>query len=147
MLTTPYTGRSYSASLKYRQACNSVIVAHRLQFIQHHHYLLVSSGPNQNYVEVERDFSDLADKLEPLVNDLLAAKRIADNSVRTFRERYLTKAAETCYWRALFDGYASVWNSGSSNRGPEPRERALRYESFVLLESSRMMKFTAAGSY
>lgn len=146
MLSILYTGRSYSASLKYRQACNSVIIAHRLQFIQHHHYLLASSGPNQNYVEVERDFSDLADKLEPLVNNPLAAKRIADNSVQTFRERYLTKAAETCYWRALFDGYASVWNSSSSG-GREPRERALRYESFVLMESSRMMKFTAAGSY
>ncbi|EYE98592.1 uncharacterized protein EURHEDRAFT_374660 [Aspergillus ruber CBS 135680] len=131
-------GRSYSASLKYRQACRSVIVAHKLQFIQHHHYLLVSSGPEQNYVEVERDFSDLADKLEPLVENPDAAKRIADNSVRTFRERYLTKAAEACYWRALFDGYGAVWNSSGVR---DARERGLRYESFVLLESSEMVGF------
>ena len=137
------TGRSYSASLKYRQACNSVIVAHKLQFIQHHHYLLVSSGPNQNYVEVERDFSDLSDKIEPLVEDTTAAKRIADNSVRTFRERYLTKAAESCYWRALFDGYGSIWNS-SEIPVPDKRARGLRYESFVLLESPHMLEFTAA---
>ena len=137
------TGRSYSASLKYRQACNSVIVAHKLQFIQHHHYLLVSSGPNQNYVEVERDFSDLSDKIEPLVEDTNAAKRIADNSVRTFRERYLTKAAESCYWRALFDGYGSIWNS-SEIPVPDKRARGLRYESFVLLESPHMLEFTAA---
>ncbi|BCR89787.1 uncharacterized protein ACHE_50985A [Aspergillus chevalieri] len=135
-------GRSYSASLKYRQACRSVIVAHKLQFIQHHHYLLVSSGPEQNYVEVERDFSDLADKLEPLVENPDAAKRIADNSVRTFRERYLTKAAEACYWRALFDGYGAVWNSSGVR---DARERGLRYESFVLLESSEMVEF--AHSY
>lgn len=121
-----------------------MIVAHKLQFIQHHHYLLVSSGPEQNFVEVERDFSDLGDKLEPLVNNPFAAKRIADNSVRTFRERYLTQAAEACYWRALFDGYASVWNSSTSS-GHDPRERGLRYESFVLLESSRMFEFTAAA--
>lgn len=136
--TTNGTGRSYSASLKYRQACRSVIVAHKLQFIQHHHYLLVSSGPEQNYVEVERDFSDLADKLEPLVENPDAAKRIADNSVRTFRERYLTKAAEACYWRALFDGYGAVWNSSGVR---DARERGLRYESFVLLESSEMVGF------
>jgi hypothetical protein len=47
-------GRSYSASLKYRQACRSVIIIHKLQYIQHHHYLLVSSGPLQNFVQVER---------------------------------------------------------------------------------------------
>ncbi|KAL4926119.1 uncharacterized protein BDV17DRAFT_293742 [Aspergillus undulatus] len=97
-------GRSYSGSLKYRQACRSVIVAHQLQYIQHHHYLLVPSGPHQNYVEVSRDFSDLAERIEPLLDDPQRAERIADNSVRTFRERYLTPAAEACYWRALWDG-------------------------------------------
>ncbi|KAJ5669888.1 hypothetical protein N7462_010958 [Penicillium macrosclerotiorum] len=137
-------GRAYSASLKYRQACHSVIVAHRLQYIQHHHYLLVASGPNQNYVEVERDFSDLAEKIEPLVANTEAAARIAKNSVTTFRERYLTAAAEACYWRALFDGYGSIWNSSvdpwSDRSG---KERGLRYESFVLLESSNMFEFQA----
>jgi hypothetical protein len=139
-----YLGRSYSASLKYRQACNSVIVAHKLQFIQHHHYLLISDGPNQNYVEVERDFSDLSEKIEPLVSNTEAARRIANNSVTTFRERYLTPAAEACYWRSLFDGYAEVWNGTveqwSERKG---RERGLRYESFVLLESAKMYEFEA----
>lgn len=140
-----YSGRSYSASLKYRQACNSVIVAHKLQFIQHHHYLLVADGPNQNYVEVERDFSDLAEKMEPLVNDTEAAKRIANNSVTTFRERYLTPAAEACYWRSLFDGYAGVWNGTVEQWSDrKDRERGLRYESFVLLESVKMYEFEAA---
>ncbi|KAI2793523.1 hypothetical protein POX_a00103 [Penicillium oxalicum] len=137
-------GRSYSASLKYRQVCHSVIIAHKLQYIQHHHYLLVASGPDQNYVEVERDFSNLAEKIEPLVADTDAARLIATNSVRTFRERYLTPAAEACYWRALFDGYGKVWNSTvnpwSERTG---RERGLRYESFIMLESPKMMDFTA----
>ncbi|KAJ5191895.1 uncharacterized protein N7498_010880 [Penicillium cinerascens] len=137
-------GRSYSASLKYRQACNSVIVAHKLQYIQHHHYLLVSEGPNQNYVEVERDFSDLADKIEPLVRDTDAAERIAKNSVKTFRERYLTPAAEACYWRSLFGGYGSVWNSTVNPWSVrDGKERGLRYESFVLLESPKMLEFRA----
>ena len=147
-LTLFSAGRSYSASLKYRQACNSVIVAHKLQYIQHHHYLLVSEGPNQNYVEVERDFSDLADKIEPLVRDTDAAERIARNSVKTFRERYLTPAAEACYWRSLFGGYGSVWNSTVnpwSDR--DGKERGLRYESFVLLESPNMLNFRADAAF
>ncbi|KAJ5851424.1 uncharacterized protein N7529_010809 [Penicillium soppii] len=142
-----FLGRSYSASLKYRQACHSVIVAHKLQFIQHHHYLLVADGPNQNYVEVERDFSDLSDKIEPLVSDTEAARRIADNSVKTFRERYLTPAAEACYWRTLLDGYAGVWNSTVEQwSDSQERERGLRYESFVLLESPKMFEFEAAAT-
>ncbi|KAJ5575592.1 CAZyme family GT90 [Penicillium sp. DV-2018c] len=140
-------GRSYSASLKYRQACNSVIVAHKLQYIQHHHYLLIADGPNQNYVEVERDFSDLAEKMEPLVNNTDAAQRIANNSVRTFRQRYLTLAAEACYWRSLFDGYASVWNGTVQQMSDkEDIERGLRYESFALLESQKMSEFQATDT-
>ncbi|KAJ5272443.1 hypothetical protein N7478_007568 [Penicillium angulare] len=142
-------GRSYSASLKYRQACNSVIVAHKLQYIQHHHYLLVASGPNQNYVEVERDFSDLSEKIEPLVRDTEAARRIAHNSAKTFRERYLTPAAEACYWRSLFDGYGNVWNSSGVAPWAEKRTKThgLRYESFILLESSHMYEFRADVFY
>lgn len=125
-----------------------MIVAHKLQYIQHHHYLLVSSGPNQNYIEVERDFSNLPDKIEPLVSDTEAARRIANNSVKTFRERYLTPAAEACYWRQLFDGYGRVWNSTVdpwSER--DDKERGLRYESFILLESSRMFEFRADAEF
>ncbi|KAL3463695.1 glycosyl transferase family 90-domain-containing protein [Aspergillus heterothallicus] len=140
-------GRSYSASLKYRQACRSVIVAHKLQYIQHHHYLLISSGPSQNYVEVERDFSDLEEKLTPLLADREEAQRIADNSVRTFRERYLTRAAEACYWRELWNGYATVFNSTSIGEDINAKQgrnaRGLRYESFVLRGSEAMMEFDA----
>ena len=71
------------------------------------------------------------------MNELLAkpeeAKRIADNSVKTFRERYLTEAAEACYWRALIRGWAQV------SFALEPYEvlhgskrlRGLRVESFL----------------
>ncbi|KAJ0413529.1 glycosyl transferase family 90-domain-containing protein [Aspergillus carlsbadensis] len=158
-------GRSYSASLKYRQACRSVIVAHKLQYIQHHHYLLIPSGASQNYVEVERDFSDLEAKIAPLLTDPARAQAIADNSVRAFRERYLTPAAEACYWRGLWDGYAGVWNGTSSaesagsagsagaiefsERGGagrpsgSGRRRGMRYESFVLQRSQAMLEFDA----
>ncbi|KAJ9192184.1 CAZyme family GT90 [Paecilomyces variotii] len=140
-------GRSYSASLKYRQACRSVVVAHKLQYIQHHHYLLVSSGPNQNFVEVERNFTDLAEKIDPLVANPALAERIADNSVKTFRERYLTQAAEACYWRALFDGYARVSNQNVTLWSEKDQKaRGLRYESFVMLESRLMYEFSTSVS-
>ncbi|KKK25546.1 hypothetical protein AOCH_001369 [Aspergillus ochraceoroseus] len=135
-------GRAYSASLKYRQACRSVVVAHKLQYIQHHHYLLVSSGPNQNYVEVERDFSDLPKQIDDLLKNVEKAERIAENSVKTFRERYLTQAAEACYWRALWDGWAEVSSNVTRNVKRPAVERGLRYESFVLLESHDMLKFS-----
>ncbi|EME42839.1 hypothetical protein DOTSEDRAFT_44943 [Dothistroma septosporum NZE10] len=141
-------GRSYSASLKYRQACKSVIVAHKLQYIQHHHYLLLSDGPQQNYVEVERDFSDLEVKMQDLLDRPEKAERIADNSVKVFRERYLTNAAEACYWRALWRGYgqvsepAKLWHEAVTG---QRKKRGLRYETFVLLSSEEMLDFKAGG--
>ncbi|RJE25449.1 DUF821 domain protein [Aspergillus sclerotialis] len=139
-------GRSYSGSLKYRQACRSVVIAHQLQYIQHYHYLLVSSGPHQNYVEVSRDFSDLPETMESLLHDLDAAERIANNSVSTFRERYLTPAAEACYWRALWNGWATVTpnvTSALESRINESGfEGGLRYESFMLLDSRDMLQFS-----
>ncbi|KKZ65208.1 hypothetical protein EMCG_08915 [[Emmonsia] crescens] len=140
-------GRAFSSSLKYRQACRSVVVTHKLQFIQHHHYLLQADGPRQNYVEVERDFSDLEEKMEALLHDEEHAKLIADNSVKAFRERYLTKAAEACYWRELINGWGIVFSN--SGNGVEPEAPGVlgpawgtRYESFILLESKNMMEFS-----
>ncbi|EEP82810.1 conserved hypothetical protein [Uncinocarpus reesii 1704] len=129
-------GRSFSSSLKYRQACRSVVVAHKLQYIQHFHYLLQSGGPHQNFVEVERDFSDLSEKMEELLADPEKARRIAENSVKIFRQRYLTAAAEGCYWRELWDGWASV-SRGNSASNDIPDERGLRYETFILLPKHR----------
>lgn len=122
-----------------------MIVIHKLQFIQHHHYLLVSEGPRQNYVEVERNFTDLPEKMDALLQNPEMAERIANNSVKTFRERYLTQAAEACYWRALFEGYATVFANRNVTLWSERdrKERGLRYESFVLLESPLMYDFTA----
>lgn len=137
-------GRSYSASLKYRQACRSVIITHNLQYMQHHHYLLVSSGPLQNYVEVARDFSDLAAKMANLLDHPAKAQKIADNNVKTFRERYLTPAAEACYWRVLWRGYAQASEPSQlwvQSPDGEKEKRGVRYETFLLLSSQDMLDF------
>ena len=121
-------------------------VIHKLQYIQHHHYLLVSEGPLQNYVEVERDFSNLPAKMDNLLDHPEKAAKIADNSVKTFRERYLTPAAEACYWRQLWKGYGevserpSVYKDAGSSTGVK---RGLRYETYLLLSSEEMLNFEA----
>jgi hypothetical protein len=101
-------GNSYSGRLKYLQSCQSVVVAPRMDWIQHHHPLMQSSGPQQNFLEVERNYEDLEEKISWLQAHDREAQRIATNSVKTFREQYLTPAAEVCYWRKLIHGWASV---------------------------------------
>jgi hypothetical protein len=101
-------GVSYSGRLKYLQNCRSVVVAHKLDWIQHHHPLMKSSGPEQNYVEVDRDWQTLEDAITKLRENDAEAEQIAERMVTTFRDRYLTPAAETCYWRKLITAWAEV---------------------------------------
>ncbi|KAF3484072.1 DUF821 domain-containing protein [Arthroderma uncinatum] len=101
-------GNTYSGRLKYLQSCRSVIVSHKLEWIQHQSPLMKNSGPEQNYVEVRRDWSDLHEKINWLEEHDEDARRIAENNVRTFRDHYLTPAAEVCYWRHLIRSWAEV---------------------------------------
>ncbi|KKA20139.1 DUF821 domain protein [Rasamsonia emersonii CBS 393.64] len=133
-------GRSFSGRGKYLQNCRSVVIAHQLVWREAHHAALVSSGPDANYVEVARDFSDLEEKIEYLLDHPFEAERIANNSVATFRDRYLTPAAEACYWRYLIRQYASVCAFEPSLYETDfwgrQTMRAVPYESWLLMESS-----------
>lgn len=101
-------GNSYSGRLKFLLNCHSIVVSHQLQWLEPYHHLMKSSGPEQNYILVERDFSDLPSTMSKITKpqDWAQAQKIADNSRRTFRERYLTPAAEACYWRAMIRAWA-----------------------------------------
>ncbi|KAL9622891.1 MAG: hypothetical protein Q9160_002817 [Pyrenula sp. 1 TL-2023] len=131
-------GNSYSGRLKYLQSCTSVIVAHKMDWIQHHHPLMDSTqgSSNQNYVEVARNFEDLEQKINWLQAHDSQARKIASNSVKTFRERYLTPAAEVCYWRRLVHAWASVMSFepefSDVNEEGEIVWRGLPIESFLL---------------
>lgn len=81
---------------------------HKRKWIEPHHGLLVAEGDKQNFVEVAEDFSDLETKVTALLADPARAKKIAQNGVDTFRDRYLTPASQACYWRELLRGWASV---------------------------------------
>lgn len=87
---------------------------------------------------MERDFSDLNDAMEDLLQHPEKAKRIADNSVQVFRERYLTPAAEACYWRVLIKAWKEISFEPLLYNGVEVGEkhkrtqkRGVRYETFV----------------
>lgn len=132
-------GNTYSGRLKYLQMCRSVVVSHKLDWVQHHYHLLRSSGSEQNFVEVERDWSDLEDKMQWLLSHDEDAQRIANNSVETFRERYLTQAAEVCYWRRLIREWARVseFEPEFYKVDEEGRKvwRGLSVESFILMRT------------
>jgi len=59
-------------------------------------------------VAVDRDFKKLDGAMKELLKDPERSQKIADNSARTFRDRYLTPAAQACYWRQLMQAWASV---------------------------------------
>lgn len=101
-------GRSFSGRGKYLLNCQSVFITHPLIWREAHHAAFISSGPEANYVEVARDFSNLESKVEYLLDNPQVAERIANNSIATFRDRYLTPAAEACYWRYLIRKYGEV---------------------------------------
>lgn len=131
-------GRSYSGRGKYLQNCRSVYIAPKSEWIEPHHSALVPSGPNQNFVEVERDFSDLEQKVQALLNDEDYAKRIADNGVAVFRDRYLTPAAQACYWRYMFKTWAEIsfepdgWERTKDSKGNDIQKlRGTAFETFA----------------
>ncbi|KAK2804030.1 hypothetical protein FQN51_002560 [Onygenales sp. PD_10] len=128
-------GRSYSGRGKYIQNCRSVFIAHQLTWREAHHAALVATGPDANYVKVQRDFSDLEKKINYLLDNPDVAEKIAENSIKTFRDLYLTPAAEACYWRELVHAYASMcdfepvlYQDSMDNNNI----RGFPFESFVL---------------
>lgn len=128
-------GRSFSGRGKYLLNCRSVTIAHKMIWREAHHAALISTGPDANYVEVERDFSDLERKIEFLIDNSDTAEKIANNAVQTFRDRYLTPAAESCYWRHLIRSYASVCDFEPvlyTLRDGKKQPRGTSFEDWVL---------------
>ncbi|KAH7038979.1 DUF821 domain protein [Macrophomina phaseolina] len=102
-------GNSWSGRLRYLQNCNSAVVVHQpLEWQAHYYDLLIPDGPNQNFISVANDFSDLEEKIQYYRAHPDKASRVAKNSVDTFRDRYLTPAAEACYWRRMIRNWAEV---------------------------------------
>jgi protein glucosyltransferase len=77
-------------------------------------HLMQPNGPEQNFVEVDQDWSNLPSRLKHLLDHQKDAEAIAERSYEVFNRRYLTPAAVSCYLRRLFHGWAAV-------QGFEPR--------------------------
>jgi hypothetical protein len=128
-------GRSFSGRGKYLLNCNSVVISHELTWLEAHHGALIAEGPDANYVRVSSDWSDLERKVEHLIDNPGVAERVASNAARTFRDRYLTPAAESCYWRYLIREYGRA--SGfepvleSTKKGKVVR-RGVLFDTWVL---------------
>ena len=94
---------------------------------------------------MERDWADLPHRIQELLDDPLKARMIADNNVKVFRERYLTPAADACYWRALLQEWATA-SPEITETMTDPTSapnRGIRFESFLLLDPNSMMRFGA----
>ncbi|KAJ5937509.1 hypothetical protein N7454_003851 [Penicillium verhagenii] len=129
-------GRSFSGRGKYLLNCRSVMISHPLVWREAHHGALISSGADANYLEVDQNFGDLSTKIDYLIDNPQVAERIADNAVRTFRDRYLTPAAESCYWRHLVRQYALVSDFKpvlfSTDRDGKKSPRGVPFETWLL---------------
>lgn len=136
-------GRSWSGRLKYILNCDSVPIIHELDWAAWYYHLLVPKGAGQNHISVRRDQSDLGKKIKKYMSssELTEAQTVADNAVRTFRDRYLTPAAEACYWRRLIGSWSEVsftpevWREVSVNVSGVPtlqaRLRGVAFEEFI----------------
>ncbi|PWN44318.1 hypothetical protein IE81DRAFT_287417 [Ceraceosorus guamensis] len=143
-------GNTYSGRLRYLQNCRVVIVTHEPRWLQHwtHLYNGDWKSPDQNIVYVpkpqgegqgvlvhdgdgkasyDRTWERLPETMDALLADDAHAKRIADNSWTFFRERYVTPASATCYWRKLLWGFSKVQKYQVDLSGSETS-----YESWIL---------------
>jgi hypothetical protein len=92
------SGWGYSGRLKYLQQCNSVVIAHPMEHIQHFHHLFDTdlSSPTQNMIEVKRPLEKhLPAVMEHLLEEGDArAELIAANAWKFLREGYISPAAK-----------------------------------------------------
>lgn len=134
-------GGSYSGRLKFLLMCSSPVVVHELDWTTHWYHLLVAEGDDQNYISVQRDFSDLEEKVQHYLENPEEAERIIENARTRLRDRYLTPAAQLCYWKKLIRGYSEVSFTPEVYRRPKeegypwgdelPRKRGMCWQEFL----------------
>ncbi|TNY17190.1 glycosyl transferase family 90-domain-containing protein [Rhodotorula diobovata] len=123
-------GLAYSGRLKYLTQCRSVIVAHKMRYVQHFHHLFDAdpTSPTQNLVlSPGRNFDELPAVMDALLADDARAKQIADNSYRFWRH-WLSVGSVDCYWRRLFREWREVMAFE-----PVVTRNLTSYNSFILM--------------
>ncbi|GAA5859763.1 hypothetical protein JCM1840_006443 [Sporobolomyces johnsonii] len=123
-------GFAYSGRLKYLTQCRSVIIAHKMKYIQHFHHLFNAdpSSPDQNLViSPGHNFDELPGVMADLLKDDAKAKRIAENSY-TFWRHWLSPSSVNCYWRRLIQQWAEI-----QAFAPVLTRNLTSYNSFILM--------------
>lgn len=126
---------------------------HTQTWVEPQSHLYRGEGPDQNVVFVEPDYSNLDEVMNNLRSNETEARRIATNALNTFRDRYLTPAAQACFWRQLMHAWDSVQmftpqlydgvvDSHSVGDGVDQLPRGVSYESFVadLIDPDTLVK-------
>ena len=149
-------GRSWSGRLKFLLNCDSVPIVHDLDWTAEFYHLLIPDGPDQNYIPVDKDFSNLEERVKYFLEHPNQAQRIADNAVATFRSRYTSPAAEACYWRRMIRGWnevafkpnafekATVEIAGETVE--EDKLRGITYEEWLIFQGNWPADATPADS-
>ena len=145
-------GNSWSGRLRYLHNCASATVIHNLTFNAHYYHLLQPDGPEQNYIAARNDWKDLEGTMKYYRAHPEEAERIAMTSAATFRDRYLTPAAEACYWRAMVRRWAQVqafepeayYKDGNTG---QTRQRGVDWEVFVAPDPAFPVVMPQATSY
>ncbi|BGP44545.1 hypothetical protein JCM10450v2_000359 [Rhodotorula kratochvilovae] len=123
-------GLAYSGRLKYLTQCRSVIIAHKMKYVQHFHHLFNadSSSPSQNLViSPGHNFDELPSVMASLLADDARARRIADNSYAFWRH-WLSMGSVACYHRRLFEAWREV-----QTFEPVVTRNLTSYNSFILM--------------
>ena len=104
------TGNTWSGQGKYMHNCESVWITNEGSrgWREIYDSALEASGPEQNYVSVKDDWSDLESTVRDLLDNPQKGKAIAQQSASVLRDRYLTPAAIACYWRKLIRAWGEV---------------------------------------
>lgn len=137
-----------SGRLRYLQNCKTVIVTHRPRWVLHYTHLFNGnwSSPDQNVVllpypvepgqagppavkdeDPARSWDALPETMATLLADDTKARQIAETQYAFFRNRYVSPASATCYWRKAIRSYAAVQNYTVALTGTETS-----FESWVL---------------
>ncbi|KAK0666355.1 glycosyl transferase family 90-domain-containing protein [Cercophora samala] len=152
-------GISYSGRFQFLQMCRSVVLTPPILWMQHTTHLVrpVFSGEltgnkwettervkgvwgrgveggEANMVFVKPDWSDLEETVRWLEEHPEVAEGIATRQRELFvGGGYFSKAAETCYWRALVRGWAKVVRPEGGEEAWE--EEGVTFEEFSLTNS------------
>ena len=133
------SGNSWSGQGKYAHNCESVFVTHEtaLKWTEIFTAAIEVDGEGQNVVLLHDDWDDLASTIDNLMHHQPEkARRIAKNAKDTFQDRYLTPAAEACYWRELFRQWSTISFEPNLYKEDNKTWRGTPFESVALLQKT-----------